>query len=218
MRLLTTDQLNMLKASGIRATLLATLFMDEGTYRFCDDSQDKTDGVYTWIGANVLFTATDIRAGSPLTAEQVTITLDGTRLFNAGVSDPGYVLNALFSTDFHQRRIDLAYGFSPLDEEQLSLVVNVYAGKINNARVVDDGEDSLTTGSPAFSKLEITLDSWAARLKRKSFRTRSNDDQLQLAAGDKFFSYVAGAVGTEETLYWGKETPKSNVAASSSFG
>lgn len=218
MRFLTTDQKNMLRGEGLKANILADFYLDSGTYRFCDDVEDLTDGgAYTWIGANALFGSTDIRAGSPLTAEQVTITLDGTRMFQAGLADPAAVLNSLFSEAFHQRRVDLSFAFAQLDSQLIQLIVPAYSGKINNARLVDDGIDSITETSAAFSKLEIVLDSWAARLKRKSFRTRSNDDQLQLDPNDKFFSFVSGAVGTEETLYWGKESPKTNVAATSSY-
>lgn len=207
MRFLTTDQKELLRLSGLRANLLATIYFDEGTMFFCDDVEDLKDGDDTYIGANALLSATDIRAGAPLSAEGVTITIDGTRAFEAGITDPAFVFKAFLDSTFHQRRFDLAWAFSAMDQQEIGLIVPAYAGKINNARLVDDGNE-LGSMEPTFSRLEITLDALASRYKRRSFRTRSNEDQLQLTNNtDKFFSYVAGIVGTEESLYWGRAAP-----------
>lgn len=213
MRFLTTEQKQMLRGAGLRANLLVTFYLDEGTWRFCDDVADMTDGSETYIGANALLSATDIRAGAPLSAEGVTLQVDGTRAYNAGITDPAFVFNAFLNTKFHQRRVDLEWAFSASDQQAIGLIIPAYAGKINNARLVDDGIE-LGEREPGFSRLEIVLDALAARYKRRSFRTRSHDDQLQLTNGeDMFFSYVAGITAVEETLYWGRATP-TNVPTS----
>ena len=209
MRFLTEEQKQLLASHSLRAHLLATLWLDEGVFRMCDDVNDLTDGDLTWIGANALFGATDIRSGAPFSAEGVTLRVDGTRAYAAGISDPAYVFNAFLETNFHQRRIDLEWAFMPHDSQNITLIVPAYAGKINHATLIDDGIE-INSAEPVFSTLEIQLDALAARYGRRSFRTRSHDDQLQLDPNDQFFSYVAGIRHVEDTLYWGKQTPLKN--------
>lgn len=207
MRFLTTDQKALIRAPNIKGNVLATFWFDEGPFRCCDDIMDLTDGTDVWIGANALVSATSIRAGSPLSAEPVTLTVDGSRLYEAGVEDPAYILRAIFTTNFHQRRVDLAFAFSYIESPLVQLVIPAYAGKINYARLVDDSME-LGGSDPGNAKLEIVLDALAARYRRRAYRTRSHDDQLQLTGGaDMFYSFVAGAIGTEQTLYWGKAQP-----------
>lgn len=205
-RPLTTEQRALLRSPTLEANLLVSMWLDEGPVHFCDNTDDVTDGTTVWNGAAVLLAATEIRASSPLVAEGVNITLDGTRLYNAGVEDPGYIIGALFEVAFHQRRVDMLYGFRAQGESQIQLVIPAYAGKINHIRVIDEATD-LQSDEPQASKMEMQLDALAARYGRRSYRTRSHDDHQQLAPGDMFFSFVHSAVQNEGKLFWGKKAP-----------
>lgn len=209
MRFLTEDQKLMLRSDRLHANVLVTFFLDEGSFFFCDDVDDLTDGADTWIGASALVNSSEIKASSSLAAEGVTLLVDGTRMSDAGVTDPAAVLRSLFTSKFHQRRVDIDFGFRYADSETIQLIIPMYAGKINYARLVDSAGGFATEPS-AESKLEIQLDSLAMRYKRVSYRTRSHEDHMQLTEGaDQFFSYVAGSKAIENTLYWGKAAPKS---------
>jgi hypothetical protein len=207
MRFLTEEQQMLLRQESLKANVLVTMWLDEGPFRICDDTEDMTDGTDTWLGASVLLAAAEIKASSPMAAESVTLTLDGTQLLDAGITDPLEVLAAFMTVPYHQRRVDIAYAFSNIDSQDIELITPVYAGKINHARLVDDGAD-VDSGAPGHSRLEIVLDSLAGRYRRATYRTRSHDDQLDLTSGtDQFFSFTVSATQAERTLYWGKAGP-----------
>lgn len=207
MRFFTEEQKELLRSESLRVNILVTMYFDgDEIVQLCDHTEDLTDGANTWLGANMLLEATEIRAGAPMTAESVTITVDGNRLNALGLDDPDAILNLLFTVDFHQRRVDIDFAFSAIDSQHIDLIVPGYAGKINYARLVHEGID-LNDGGQTFAKLEIVLDSLAARYRRATHRTRSNEDQEEIAPGDKFYSFVTSAVLQESTLYWGKAAP-----------
>lgn len=208
MRFLTEDQILLLQSPSLQVNVLVDFYLDEGLLRFCDHVEDLSDGADTWIGASALVNSTEIRASSSLAAEGVTLIVDGTRMGTAGIQDPARVLRSLFDAKFHQRRVDLSFGMRYEDSETIQLIIPMYAGKINYAKLVDSAGSFM--GDPQNdSKLEIQLDSLAMRYKRVSYRTRSHDDHMQMTEDvDQFYSYVSGAYAIEQTLYWGKEAPK----------
>lgn len=207
MRFLTEDQRLLLQQDSLKANLLLTLFLEDGPFNVCDDVDDLTDGVTIWKGGSALLSAAEIKASGPLAAEGVTLVLDGTKMYQSGITNVSAVFNAFVGMDYHQRRVNIAFGFANIDSQNVELVVPVYAGKINHARVIDEGGDP-DSGEASHSRLEIVLDSLAGRYRRATHRTRSHDDQLDLTNGtDQFFSFTLSASQAERTLYWGKAAP-----------
>lgn len=215
-RLLTTEQRALLRSSDLKANLMITMWLDAGPVRFCDDIEDITYLGDTWVGASVLINSTEIRAGNALSAEGVTLVLDGNRLYQAGISDPAAILGSLFQVHYTQRRVDLGYGFSANGETEVQLYINAYAGKINSARLLHEASD-VDASDPSAARLEVVLDALAARYNRRNYRTRSHADQQQIKPGDMFFSFVNSTVQNEAKIYWGKKAPTA-VAATANPG
>lgn len=209
-RVLTEEQRALLRARSVDINILATFYLDEGTYRFCDDVWDLSDGVNTFIGASALVGATDIRSGSGLSAESVTLKIDGNRMAQFGIADPGKVLREILAYLHQQRRVDLAVGLRYPEQRNVTLTIPLYGGKINSARLIDSGVEygDMTGDQQESDVLEIVLDSLASRYRRASNRTRSHADQQQLTGNtDDFFSFTADSVQSEKNLYWGKKAP-----------
>lgn len=211
-RAFTTQQKELLRSPDLQVNVLATFYLDEGVYRFCDDQAgfDLSDGVNTYIGANAFAEASEIRASQDLSAEQVTLILDGNRMEEAGVQDPAAVLTAILGYLYQQRRVDYAFGFRYSYSKELNLVIPAYAGKINSARLIDEDISFEDKGARTTSKLEIVLDSLAARYSRSSNRIRSHQDQLEIDPTDQFYSYTVDTALNERTVYWGKAAPFSS--------
>lgn len=91
----------------------------------------------------------------------------------------------------------------------MNLIVPMAALKINNARLIDEDMSFESPDQPVVARLEIVMDSLAARYSRAPFRTRSHEDQLEIDPTDLFYSFTVDSQNTEKTLYWGK---KSSVA------
>jgi hypothetical protein len=218
-RALTTAQRALLRASAIKVNLIATLYLDAGTYRFCDDIDDLSDGTNTWIGANALTDSVDIRSGTDLSAEGATLICDGQRMAQFGIADPARVLKDMLGYLNHQRRVDLAFAIRYPTDRNIGLTIPVAAMKINNCRLIDPASE-VTSENAVYGRLEINLDSLAARYQRATFRVRSNTDQLEIDPTDKFFSFTENAVQAERTIYWGKNAPYGSAAVplSQDFG
>lgn len=218
-RILTSPQIALLRSPSVAARGLITFHMDDGDHSYCDDINDVTDGTTTWIGASALAACSDIKSGSGFSAEQVTITIDGTRIQQSGFGDPGVLFRLILGLKLHNRRVDISYGLGYPDSSTILLVLPAYAGKINNAKVVAPNLNFANlpggTDPPPQQNLQIILDSLAVRYTWISGRTRSNADQQEISPGDTFFQYVGNAVLNESTLYWGKKNPA--IAASNTF-
>lgn len=209
-RAFTQVQRDLLRAPSVRIRLLVTFFLDEGTYRFCDDVMDATDGVDTYLGASALTEAIEVRSGRDLAAEPITLICDGNRMAQHGIADPARVLSDMLGYLYQQRRVDFAYGISYPDQASITLRMPVAAMKINYARLIDSTHD-LEGGDQAVpAKLEIVFDSLAARYSRSTFRTRSNGDQHEIDPTDNFFSFASDVANVEKTIYWGKKAPRGN--------
>jgi hypothetical protein len=220
-RAFTSDQKALLRSPDLQVNALATFYLDEGTYRFCDDQAgfDLTDGVNTYIGANALADAAEIRGSSDLAAEQVQLLLDGNRMSQAGIADPARVLMDIMGYLTAQRRVDYAFGFRYSYSQTLNLIIPAYAGKINTVRWVDAEVDFDTeTGARVASRLEIVLDSLATRYSRATNRTRSQEDQLEIDPTDNFYSFTQDVAMNERTVYWGKAAPFGGGRAGGNYG
>lgn len=213
-RNLTTAQRTMLRSGSIKARLLTTWYMDGGTYRYCDDVQDLTDGTNTWIGANAIASAADVKSGSGFSSEQLDIIIDGTRIYASG-ADPAAFFQAILDLPLVNRRVDFALGIAYPDDTVLGLVLPLYAGKISNVKLVDPQMtlEQLAAQGYQFppSKLIITLDSLSVRYQWVSGRTRDHQDQLAIDPTDMFFSFVQNNLD-QGTLYWGKATPNGSAS------
>lgn len=206
MRYFTSDQLTLLNSPNLKARLLVAFYLDEGTYRFCDDVLDISDGTNTWIGASALISDIEYTSGSDLAAEPITLVCDGNRMAQAGIHDPARVLSDMLGFINRQRRVDYFIAFSTPEDEIVNIIIPVAAMKINYAQLVDAKIDFTSSGDIT-SQLRITMDSLAARYTSASFRVRSHQDQIEIDPTDQFFSLTANAVRTAPTLYWGKATP-----------
>lgn len=206
-RALTTEQRNLLRSPFLRCRVLATFFLDSGTYRFCDDVEDMYNGANTYIGASSLAELSEIRSGQDLSAEGVTMTIDGNKFTQAGVTDPGAILRQMLDEMHHQRRVDWAFGFAYTYSQEINLTIPAYAGKINSARLVDEDVDLRPDGQPVQAKLVVVIDALASRYQRATFRTRSDADQREIDPDDAFFSFTTDALNTEKSIYWGKKSP-----------
>lgn len=204
-RNLTIDQRQLLRSHTMAVNVLATFYLDEGTYRFCDDTVDLEYDSNIYLGANGLSSATDIRSGSDFAAEPVTLILDGNRMAQAGIEDPARVLRDIMGYLTAQRRVDLQIAFRYSYERIPGLVINAFVGKINAPKLID-GQIDIESDEPALAKLEIVLDSLAMRYGRATNRTRSHEDQLQIDPTDNFFSFTVDAVNRDRTLPWGKRS------------
>lgn len=203
-RLLTSGQKALLRAPSITLRVLFIFYLDEGTYRFCDDIQDATDGVNTYIGANPLASSLEVRSGRDLAAEPITLVLDGNKMTQAGIQDPARVLSDILGYLHRQRRVDVAFGFSYPNTQNMELLIPIAAMKINTARLIDQDMSLDDSDQAVEAKLEIVMDSLASRYSRATFRTRSHDDQLEIDPTDNFFSFTSDAANSERNLLWGK--------------
>lgn len=213
-RVFTSAQLTLLQSGNFKARLLTTWFLDQGTFLLCDDVEDLTDGTNTWIGASMLAACSDIRsssgAGAGFAAESVTVTLDGVRMGEVGFSDPDSIFQQILTYNLHNKRCNFTLGISALNSPLITLEIPLYAGKINNAKLVDTKSSTpIETGTlvaPVPSNLVITIDSLAMRYQRITARLRSHADQLEIDASDMFFQYTMSSIANS-TLYWGKINP-----------
>ena len=217
-RSLTTDQKNLLRSPDLACNALATFYLDEGTYRFCDHPLDLYNGVDTFIGASALSESVDIKSGSDLAAQEVTLLIDGNRMTQYGIEDPASVLRDILTYLHQQRRVDIALGFRYSYSMDVNLTIPVYAGKINSCRLIDQRIPGIDSDQAVIeSRLEITLDALAMRYSKATLRTRSHQDQLEIDPTDNFFSFTLDATLNEAALYWGKERPR-GIAAPYSGG
>lgn len=209
-RSLTTPQKELLRSPDLQMNSLFTFYLDEGTYRFCDDTTgfDLTDGVNTYIGANALSEGVEIRSSQDLQAESVTLLLDGNRMTQAGIADPARVLRDILGYLYQQRRVDCALGFRYSYSQNLNLITPVYAGKINSARLIDREISGPEEGGGNTSTyLEIVLDSLAMRYRKAAHRTRSHEDQKEIDPTDEFYSYTVNIAVNERSVFWGRNAP-----------
>lgn len=205
-RALTTPQRELLRSPDLKAWALVTFYLDEGTYRFCDDDEPVSDGTNNYIGANALGVLPEVRSGSDLAAEPITLICDGNRMAQYGISDPARVLRDMAAYLYQQRRVDLALGLGYSYSKDVNLVIPLHAGKINTYRLVD-AETRVDDRNPIEARLEIVVDALAARYQRATHRTRSDADQKEIVPTDRFYEFTADATQNERTLYWGKKTP-----------
>jgi hypothetical protein len=205
MRLLTNEQKEMVRGD-MSVRLLVVFYLDYGTYAFCDDVMDCTDGKTTYIGASALTSSIEITSGDDLAAEPVTLICDGNRMEQFGITDPARVLRDIMNSIAQQRRVDFFLGCSPVGTEQISLRIPIYAGKINSYRMVDPAI-AWDSKEESNGQLEIVIDALASRYSRSTNRTRSHEDQQEISPGDMFYSFTLDSVDSEQTLYWGKNAP-----------
>jgi hypothetical protein len=210
-RVLTAPQRALLRAPEVQMRMLFTLYLDSGTYRYCDDVMDVVDSVsaggpYTYLGASALAEVSEITSGSNLAAEPITLTIDGNRLPTGGGTDPASVLRNIQAQIYPQRRTQLSIGLS-YPGQSILLVIPAHAGRINHTRLIEPGHDLGAEARTQQAKLEIVIDSLALRYGRKTNRTRSHNDQLELDPTDDFYKFTMDAIMNERTLFWGKKDP-----------
>lgn len=205
-RAFTQEQRDLLRAPAVKVRLFVTFYLDSGVYRFCDDVLDMTDGTNTFLGASAFTEAVEVRSGRDFAAEPITLICDGNRMAQYGIQDPARVLRDILGYLYQQRRVDFAYAISYPDQQNANLVVPIAAMKINYARLIDDNI-SLESTEGAIAKLEIVMDSLAARYSRATYRTRSQEDQHEIDPTDNFYSFASDVANAEKSIYWGRKAP-----------
>jgi hypothetical protein len=127
----------------------------------------------------------------------------------AGITDPARVFADMLAYMNRQRRVDFALGLGLPASEEVNIVIPIAAMKINYVQLVDAKTEFTDPGNqePTSARLNIVLDSLAARYTQASFRIRSHPDQLEIDATDLFFQLTTNASRQATTLYWGKATP-----------
>lgn len=210
-----TAQMALLRAPNIRARLLTTWFMDDGVYRYTDHIEDLTiDGV-TWIGASAIAACSSITSPQGLSSESVTIDIDGTLLFNAGMEDPTILFNMILELPLSNRPLEIELGLGYDDADEFILRLPLLSGLINHAKLVDPqmqrSAESLEAVQP---KLQIVVDSIAQRYSWVTNRLRTHQDQQGIDPTDRFFEYVHLNQVNESKLYWGRATPTSSGVGS----
>ena len=201
----TSDERLLLRSGLVKVRWLFTFFLDTGTYYFCDDVEDLTYSGQVYIGASALAAVSDIKSASGLASESITLIIDGTRVGASGYTDPASLFRDILTLKLHQRRVNIDVGIAPIDSFDLTIKKPAYAGKINNARIVDPKlELSANPLDPTTGNLEIVLDSLSHRYNRQTGRTRSHADQQEIDPTDMFYSFVQDTVQKSNELYWGK--------------
>lgn len=203
---LTTEQRALLNSDNIKARVLSTWYMDHGTYRYCDDHEDITLGADTWIGASALAACSEIKSGTNMAAEPVTLTLDGTRMYQAGFGDPAAFFRLILELPLPNRRVDIDLALGYADQGGYLFKLPMFAGKINGVKL-EDPQANMETGEPQQSKLTIQLDALSIRYGWTTHRVRAHMDQQEIDPDDMFFSFVHENQRNETTLYWGKKAP-----------
>lgn len=218
MRAFTTPQKNLLRSPEIVGNLMAQFNLDSGTYYFCDDIRNLVYSGITYIGANSLANSVEIKSGSGLAAEPLTLTCDGNRMTEFGIDDPAKVLREMMEELHKQRRVDFALGLRYPQDWDITLKIPLYAGKINHCRMEDSQIDIGSDSKQAEPKLVIVLDALAARYNRATFRVRSDEDQREIDATDAFYSYVNSTSQGELNLFWGKTGPSTSYGSGGGGG
>lgn len=207
---LTPGQRALMNSDNIKARVLTTWYMDHGTYRYCDDHSDITLGANTWIGASALAACSEIKSGQNMSAEPVTITIDGTRMYQAGFGDPAAFFRLILELPLPNRRVKVELALGYADQEGWVFALPMFSGKINNVKLEDPQAKPEET-APQQSKLIITLDALSIRYGWATYRVRTHQDQLDIDPTDMFFSFVHENQRNESTLYWGKKAPTGSV-------
>jgi hypothetical protein len=212
-RTFTTDQLDLLYSGAFKVRTCVQFNLDSGAAYFCDDMDDLFDGTNTWVGANAIMSLPDIKSSVGWAAESCQFVVDGNRYGEATGQDPGYLFASVMNQTYHQRRVSFFYGVAPIDSFQLSFLIPIYQGLINNIKVVDqqfdflNGGDISGSGTTVASQMVVTVDTLALRYSWSTYRTRSHTDQLDLNANDSFFIFTNTIVANELNLFWGRSPP-----------
>lgn len=207
----TTAQRALLRAPNLKARLLTTWYLDEGTYRFCDNPDDITVDGNTWIGASALASVSDIKSGSNGASEPVKVVLDGTRLYQAGFEDPAELFRNILDLQLSNRAVDFDMVLGYHDSEEWGLKLPLFAGKINHPKIIEPSI-GIDAKEPSQPRLEITIDSITIKYGWVSSRVRSHQDQLEIDPTDMFFSFTHNNLRNEQKLYWGKKAPLGGVS------
>lgn len=204
----TTAQRALLRSPNLRARLLTTWHMDDGDYYFCDNAEDITYEGTTWIGASALASVSEIKSGANGSSEPIKVIIDGTRLYQAGFTDPAAFFRDILELPLSNRLVDFELILGYHDSEEWGLKLPLFAGKINHPKLIEPAI-SLEAKEPGQPKLEIMIDSISIKYGWVSSRVRSHQDQLEIDPTDKFFSFTHNNLRNEQKLYWGKKAPLS---------
>ena len=173
---------------------MVTFDLPDGIYGFWDGA-----GTYTWNGIDFVGGASLIEVEAVEETGGTASTPLTMRLRDqpdAGLTAD--ILAQIEDQDYHFRPVTLYLAFFDADGLALASVETMYRGRIDRIRHVE------TADGDAYIEGEIV--SRAEDYSKVGVRIRSDRDQMEIYAGDKFFQWV----GDVRVLppYWGGEAPK----------
>lgn len=135
----------------------------------------------TFTGSGELLGITGLDEVNDLSAKNATLTLTGipSTLLSLALQEP------------YQRRACRIY----LGEQSVSDVVEVFSGKMNTLKILDEAETST---------IEMVVDSKLVELERASNWRYTDENHKSRYAGDTFFSYVQSIQDVQ--IAWGRKS------------
>lgn len=202
---LTVEQRAALRQSSVAIRTLIDFHLDSGRYSLWDgDAAVAFDGT-TYMPASDWGEISNISLGADLGAEGMEIRVNGTKLreLSPDPFDPAALFGTIEQENYQMRRVDIRFAFFDMESGLLLLLIRRYAGFIDQARQVEEiGDDGR-----AQCWLVLALESIARRYSVRGARTRSNDDQQDIWAGDTGFKMTASALAKRGSLSWGRLPP-----------
>lgn len=184
-RLIPSNLLTALTQDVVQPYFAVELLFDTAPLRLWTGFGNRTINVQgvnrTFTGSGDLLGITGLDEVNDLSAKNATLTLTGipSTLLSLALQEP------------YQRRDCRIY----LGEQGVSEVVEVFSGKMNTMKIVDDAETST---------IEMVVDSKLVELERASNWRYTDENHKSRYAGDTFFSYVQSIQDVQ--IAWGRKT------------
>lgn len=201
---MTAEQRATLKAlPSIEHRLLASFHLDDATHRFWDDPQNHFvhpgDG-RRFLAAGAIADFSGRPQSRGMTAARFTITLDGSRMLAAGVSDdPGAILRTYQTEKTRNRELDIEHAIFHPDTGAFLFSFSAIAGILTGSRFIGDFDAGTAL-------LEIECATLSALLGRANGGVRNHQDQQRYYPGDNGLSLVNASARQELNLDWGGKT------------
>jgi hypothetical protein len=157
------------------------LLFDNEPLRLWTGIGDRTINSTTYTGSGDLMGITGLDEVNDLSAKNATLTLTGI---------PSTLLSIALQEPYQRRKCNIYLG-----EQSVSEVVQVFSGKMNTMKIVDEAETST---------IEMVVDSKMVELERASNWRYTDENHKSRYAGDTFFSYVQSIQDVQ--IAWGRKT------------
>jgi len=184
-RTINSSLLTALQETAIEPYFALEFMFDSGAVRLWTGLGDKSITVrgtsQTFNGTGSLLAISGLEEVNDLSARSVPATLSGI---------PSSIVSLALQEPYQRRRASIYFG-----ELSQSAVVEVFSGKMNTMRLIDEGETS---------QVEVTIESKLVELSRASNYRYTDESHKARYAGDTFFSYVQDIQDLSVT--WGRRS------------